>query len=764
MFRQMSYRRAFLSSLLALIFVASLACEDLTALPSGVPTALPGRAVTAPQSPTPTAAAASARIVPTADSSTIVTQPAPTATPFARRLAGAARFTPTPASGGDQPFVDGPDQSGLTQATSAFSSAQSNAAGRFAISVDGSGPDLLDSTQGGYIWAEVADSNTVGSGGGRKSLSTVHYQPFDIEVGMDMSGNFYDWVRDAIDEDAEPASGEVIAVGADFGELSVRRFLDSFITEITFPALDGSSKEAAHLGVRFVPAVIDYDQGNGDFVDAAAPKGAQQKKWLASNFRIEIGDLPTDRVSKVDSFTWKQNIHANRIGDSSVNVIQPTTTELSNLTLTISMIDIDDWADWFNDFVVQGQSSNLDELSGSITFLAPDLQGELATVLLDHIGIVTLALPSLEAGGSQVPQFTVELYIEDVFFEYIGDGGSGSVVASAPTPIPTSTPAQPPTATPAAVFGESTIEAIATATATTQPPVRTTVLTATAVPATGNGPPKVTIVSALEDVEGSPIQLDFLLSDSTGDPASIEVTFSIDGGRSFRKASPTSRLALTRNLTTSASGVSHSFTWNSGLDLGSKAIDSVLVRVTASDASTGRSTQFGPFAYNPLRNTVANACGIRDGQWLLDERNWVTLHKALLVCQNDLVVSLQDGLVTIDKTARSTRTLSATLNNIASAKKLTTAYGSDAGSLQSVASLANTGSVTSDKLTATLATLDDLAAELDKTLASLGEDSQLANLELQSTIQELQQALQMLTNVSKVMHDTAMSIIRNIRA
>ena len=54
--------------------------------------------------------------------------------------------------------------------------------------------------------------------------------------------------------------------------------------------------------------------------------------------------------------------------------------------------------------------------------------------------------------------------------------------------------------------------------------------------------------------------------------------------------------------------------------------------------------------------------------------------------------------------------------------------------------------------------------KLDEALATLGDDSQLMNLELQDTLQKLQQSLQMLSNISKMMHDTTMSIIRNFRA
>jgi len=44
----------------------------------------------------------------------------------------------------------------------------------------------------------------------------------------------------------------------------------------------------------------------------------------------------------------------------------------------------------------------------------------------------------------------------------------------------------------------------------------------------------------------------------------------------------------------------------------------------------------------------------------------------------------------------------------------------------------------------------------------IGEDGQLANVDLQNALQQQQQTMQMMSNISKMMHDTAMAVIRNI--
>ena len=52
--------------------------------------------------------------------------------------------------------------------------------------------------------------------------------------------------------------------------------------------------------------------------------------------------------------------------------------------------------------------------------------------------------------------------------------------------------------------------------------------------------------------------------------------------------------------------------------------------------------------------------------------------------------------------------------------------------------------------------------QLEENLQSVGEDAQLGNIDMQSTLEKQQQTIQMLSNVSKMLHDTSMAIIRKI--
>lgn len=58
--------------------------------------------------------------------------------------------------------------------------------------------------------------------------------------------------------------------------------------------------------------------------------------------------------------------------------------------------------------------------------------------------------------------------------------------------------------------------------------------------------------------------------------------------------------------------------------------------------------------------------------------------------------------------------------------------------------------------------LEAYIAKLEENLQTIGDDAQLANVDLQNVLQKQQQTLQMMSNISKQLHDTAMAVIRKI--
>jgi len=293
------------------------------------------------------------------------------------------------------------------------------ATGQFAVEIGGEFTGVARSAKGGIIEGEVAvEEQQLGPTVlQKKHLSSIGYESFTVEIGMGMSPPFYDWITASLDRTFPTRSGQVIAVGVDYQAMNAREFRDAFVTEVSFPALDGSSKDPAYLSVTMTPQSISYK--GGEPLSSKPAETGRRKKFLASNFRVKLGDLPCERVSKVDSFTWKQSVVVDdETGEFRLPDVEPAKIEVPNLKFTISAADIAPWQDWYRDFVIEGQSSDSDELTGSIVYLAPDLSTELGRVELLNVGIVSLDIGGANENKAKAATFTAELYCEDVRFHY----------------------------------------------------------------------------------------------------------------------------------------------------------------------------------------------------------------------------------------------------------------------------------------------------------------------------------------------------------
>jgi hypothetical protein len=294
---------------------------------------------------------------------------------------------------------------------------RSYVAGRFACDLDGQVVGFVKSVSGGVARGEVVTHNLGTSNVQKKHLATIVYEPFTVEFGMGMSKGFYDWIAQSFRMEHARKSGEIISADFDYKAQASRVFYDALITEVTCPALDGSSKEPAYMTLKFEPETIRFEKRGGERIQGKI--GPAQKQWLCSNFRIEIGDLPCQRVSKCDSFTWKQGIVKDEVGTVRDCQKEPAKIEVPNLKLSISMADYEPWWAWYKSFVIDGKCGESDEVTGAITFLGPDMSQELARVELLNVGIFSLEAGKAEANNEEVSRFDVELYVEDMKFEYM---------------------------------------------------------------------------------------------------------------------------------------------------------------------------------------------------------------------------------------------------------------------------------------------------------------------------------------------------------
>lgn len=293
------------------------------------------------------------------------------------------------------------------------------AAGRFALFTDGEALGFVKSVSGGNIVGQVATHNMGPDNIVKKHLATIQHQDISVEVGMGMSKNFYEWIRQSFDKAHITKSGEVVAADFDYNAMRATEFYDAHISEVVMPAFDASSKEAAYMTVKINPERLRHVKRSGEKL--SAKMGTKTKKWLPSNFSLSLGDLPCDRVSKIDSFTLKQAIIEDQVGKFREPTKHPAKLEVPNLKITFSAADAEGWETWFRSFVIDGKCSDADELNGEITIFGPDLNEVLGRIELYHCGIISLQPTKYEANKEAPARLEAEIYVEEMklFFDVV---------------------------------------------------------------------------------------------------------------------------------------------------------------------------------------------------------------------------------------------------------------------------------------------------------------------------------------------------------
>ncbi len=280
----------------------------------------------------------------------------------------------------------------------------------------------LPSAEGGGASAELAtfvDAGLVE----RKDVVGIHYEPIVLQAGLGFAPEFYNWVSGFFTPDFKMQSGAVVSANFNYKEVARREFTNALITEVSFPTLDGSKKEPAYMEVKIQPESTQFKMGGGGTV--TPPPLGKAKTWLSSNFRFELDGLEdaTKKVSKVEGFTVK--LVGLPTGEAAPQFTLEVYPQVPNIVITIPATDLEPFLDWFDAFVIEGNSGPEQEKTGSIICLAPNQKDELLRINLAHVGIVSIGESSAQGAKDSINRFEVELYVEEMKLLIKGGGGGG---------------------------------------------------------------------------------------------------------------------------------------------------------------------------------------------------------------------------------------------------------------------------------------------------------------------------------------------------
>lgn len=303
------------------------------------------------------------------------------------------------------------------------------AAAHFALELDDTkgAVGLFRSIEGGGVKADVMTyqfgANEQTGYTRYRQLGKPKFEDIKLQVGMAMSQPFYVWMTDFFSGKATRKNGAIVAADFYYVERARRTFTEALIREVTFPKLDAQDKSAAYMTIALAVEDIAFNKGNGKKLES--PKGfAVQKNWSACNFHFQMDDYKDacKRVTKVDSFTIKQNIAEHHVGGRKATIKTPTAVEFPNLVFYVPEADAQPFFDGMATNVGYGGKGNgtvrePTKSNGRITIYDNDMR---ALAFVDFYGadIVSVTPDKSDAGSEDIKQVKVEIYTEKMEFDY----------------------------------------------------------------------------------------------------------------------------------------------------------------------------------------------------------------------------------------------------------------------------------------------------------------------------------------------------------
>ncbi len=283
--------------------------------------------------------------------------------------------------------------------------------GHFELQIDGHATTAyLKTVEGGYVRAGLMDE-AVGPENLRiKHTSVVSIEPFSLDIGISGANDVIKWIQQSWRKEWSRRNGEIRHADFNLHQTFSHEFYDALVTETQFPALDGSSKEAAYLKVKIQPERVNAKKVAGDRLNSSL--GTKQKLWLCSGFRLKIDGVDGfEYTNKIESFTIKQSVKTLYVGSERFPQIEPTKIEFPALTGTVALGYADAILDWYQKAVVVGNADTRSQRTGSLEFLAPDRAQVIFRINLYEVGIQHAQIAQSTANSNEIKRLKYELYV-----------------------------------------------------------------------------------------------------------------------------------------------------------------------------------------------------------------------------------------------------------------------------------------------------------------------------------------------------------------
>lgn len=201
---------------------------------------------------------------------------------------------------------------------------------------------------------------------------SIRPEGFTLEIGMGQTAAA-EWMNQFLANKPVPKTAALHAFNARREVTSARQMAGCLITEISFPKLDASDSKAMEYPFRLA-IEARANASRAPALRTVPTSAVTAKTWSPSNFRVKIGGLPCERISKVDAFTVKLS------RPTEGETAEPNHLEMPKITFSLPAADAAVWRRRLEE-----QKRRSSHMTGAITFYAPNMSTELFRFQLDLI-------------------------------------------------------------------------------------------------------------------------------------------------------------------------------------------------------------------------------------------------------------------------------------------------------------------------------------------------------------------------------------------
>ncbi len=306
------------------------------------------------------------------------------------------------------------------------------AAAHFGLELDGKNEvSLFRSIEGGGVKADVMTYQKGADLDRWRILGKPKFDDIKLQVGMSMTQPFYKWVEEFFAGKGTRKNGAIVAADFYYKERARRVFRDALLKELVFPKLDAQDKSPVYMNITLTIEEMEFVKGSGNKIPPQALGfDDKQKRWTANNFVFSLhgfGDA-CRRVTKVDSFTIKQNILEHNVGAAKATLKVPSTMDFPTLAFYVPEMDAQPFMDHFAKRVGFGVSGVQHREARQGEVREAGLHGEIKvydneqkptfSVEFKGADIVSVTPEKSDATSEDLKLVKVELYTESMTFDW----------------------------------------------------------------------------------------------------------------------------------------------------------------------------------------------------------------------------------------------------------------------------------------------------------------------------------------------------------